>query len=158
MNTDANFHITNPTTNLFRDIFYLPKMDFAGMRAGARHGFVLVRGRQTRANARAGCDARSRPHDIHAIARRQWDLHSRGNPAGLKGPSAHRVNKCLGRTGTVWNQEYFDCALRKEEAIDVKLDYIMANPVRAGLADHPFDYPWLWRESRNDKYPVIVQP
>jgi REP-associated tyrosine transposase len=76
----------------------------------------------------------------------------------MKGPSAHRVNKCLGRTGTVWNQEYFDCALRKEEAIAVKLDYIMANPVRAGLADHPFDYPWLWRESRNDKYPVIVQP
>jgi putative transposase len=69
---------------------------------------------------------------------------------GMKGASAHRINKSLGRKGTVWEQEFFDRALRQDEDIDVKLDYILANPVRAGLVQNPLDYPWLWREAVHD--------
>jgi putative transposase len=64
----------------------------------------------------------------------------------IKGASAHRINKLLQRRGKVWQEESFDYALRHEERISSKLEYMMENPVRAGLVENPLDYPWLWRE------------
>jgi putative transposase len=50
------------------------------------------------------------------------------------------------RRGTVWQQESFDRALRREEDVDQKIDYMLENPVRAGLVRNPLDYPWIWRK------------
>ena len=63
----------------------------------------------------------------------------------IKGTSAHQVNKLLGRKGKVWQDESFDRALRREESIEAKVNYILENPVRAGLVKNPLDYRWLWR-------------
>jgi putative transposase len=63
----------------------------------------------------------------------------------VKGASAHRINKVLGRKGRVWEEESFDRALRREESIDDKVDYILGNPVGAGLVGNPLEYRWLWR-------------
>ena len=65
----------------------------------------------------------------------------------IKGPSAKSINKLLNRKGTVWQQESFDHVLRSDESLDQKVDYICNNPVRAGLASSPDQYPWLWRAS-----------
>jgi putative transposase len=65
----------------------------------------------------------------------------------LKSVSAHRINKALGRKGCVWQEESFDRALRREEAADAKILYMLENPVRAGLVDNPMDYRWLWRNT-----------
>jgi len=65
----------------------------------------------------------------------------------LKSTSAHRINKLLGRFGKVWQDESFDRALRHEESITDKLDYILGNPVGAGLVHDPLDYCWTWRET-----------
>lgn len=65
----------------------------------------------------------------------------------IKGASAHRVNKLLGRKGKVWQEESFDRALRREERVGYRLDYMLQNPVRAGLAENPLDYRWLWRNT-----------
>jgi REP element-mobilizing transposase RayT len=65
----------------------------------------------------------------------------------LKGVSAHRINKALGRRGSVWQEESFDRALRHEEDVDAKIFYMLENPVRAGLVANPLDYPWLWRNT-----------
>ncbi len=62
----------------------------------------------------------------------------------IKGASAHRINAALRSTGRVWQEESFDRVLRREEHIGDKLDYILGNPVRAGLARLPGEYPWLW--------------
>lgn len=62
----------------------------------------------------------------------------------IKGASAHRVNQALGRKGYVWQQESFDRVLRREESIGDKVDYILGNPVRAGLVSAPSEYRWLW--------------
>ena len=64
----------------------------------------------------------------------------------VKGVAAHKINKRLGRTGRVWQPESFDQALRRDEGIRQKAEYICANPVRAGLVPREDDYPWLWRE------------
>ena len=62
----------------------------------------------------------------------------------VKGRSAHIVNKHLGRQGPVWQDEFFDHVLRSHESLEEKLDYILMNPVRAGLVEQAGDYPWLW--------------
>lgn len=63
----------------------------------------------------------------------------------IKGASSHRINAELAARRTVWQQESFDRVLRKEEHIADKTDYILENPVRAGLVKNSGDYPWLWQ-------------
>jgi hypothetical protein len=50
----------------------------------------------------------------------------------IKGASAHRINKALVRRGKIWEEESFDRALRWEESVVDKVDYILGNPVGAG--------------------------
>jgi REP element-mobilizing transposase RayT len=65
---------------------------------------------------------------------------------GIKGASAHSINKKLNRKGPVWQYESFDHVLRSDEKIREKVEYICQNPVRKGLVEKEDDYPWLWRE------------
>jgi hypothetical protein len=62
----------------------------------------------------------------------------------IKGASAHRVNKVLGRKGWVWQPESFDHVLRSSESLDAKIEYILENPVRLGFVALWTDYRWLW--------------
>jgi len=62
----------------------------------------------------------------------------------IKSESAHRINKALGRTGHVWQDESFDHVLRSDESLQQKAAYILMNPVRAGLARTLAEYRWLW--------------
>ena len=62
----------------------------------------------------------------------------------IKGESAHRVNRALDRSGRVWQDESFDHVLRGCESLREKVDYILQNPVRAGLVLRSDEYPWLW--------------
>ncbi len=65
---------------------------------------------------------------------------------GIKGASAHSINKLLKRTGQVWQDESFDHVLRCEEGLEQKIRYVCENPVKAGLVARPEDYKWLWQE------------
>jgi len=62
----------------------------------------------------------------------------------IKGASAHRINKALGRKGRVWQAESFDHVLRSSESLDAKIQYLLENPVRRGLVREWAGYPWLW--------------
>jgi REP element-mobilizing transposase RayT len=66
--------------------------------------------------------------------------------SGIKGASAHTVNRLLGRKGHVWEEESFDRLLRSDEKVREKAEYICANPVRANLVAREDDWSWLWRE------------
>jgi|CXWL01.1.fsa_nt_gi REP element-mobilizing transposase RayT len=66
--------------------------------------------------------------------------------SSIKGASAHTVNKLLSRKGPVWEEESFDRLLRRDEKLREKAEYICANPIRANLAAHEDEWPWLWRE------------
>lgn len=66
----------------------------------------------------------------------------------IKSESAHRINKALNRRGKVWQDESFDHVLRNDENLASKIEYVLENPVRAGLVKNPSDYRWLWRELR----------
>ena len=47
-----------------------------------------------------------------------------------------------GRATRLWQRSYWDHVIRRHESLEVVIDYIRANPVRAGLAATPDEYPW----------------
>lgn len=63
-----------------------------------------------------------------------------------KSYTAHEINKALGRTGPVWQREYFDRYIRNERHYDAVIDYIHRNPVNAGLVNEADD--WEFSSSR----------
>jgi putative transposase len=64
----------------------------------------------------------------------------------LKGRSAWEINKTLQRRGPVWQDEFFDHVLRSDESLRTKTEYILQNPLRAGLVHGGERYPWCWEE------------
>jgi REP element-mobilizing transposase RayT len=75
-----------------------------------------------------------------------WDLsqivHS------WKSYTAHKINKLLGRSGKLWQDEAFDRYIRDARHFDNALAYVENNPVKAGLCAKPEDWPWSsahWR-------------
>ena len=58
----------------------------------------------------------------------------------IKSTSSRRIGG-----GTVWQREYFDRILRSDEDLRKKCEYVLQNPVRAGLAATVDEYPWIWR-------------
>ena len=59
---------------------------------------------------------------------------------GIKGASAHAVNRVLSRRGPLWQDESFDHLIRSEASWFDKRAYIHQNPVVAGLAAAPAEY------------------
>lgn len=64
--------------------------------------------------------------------------------SGVKGASAHSINRMLSRSGPVWQDESFDHILRSDEALLDRVQYILGNPVRKGLVERWQDYRWHW--------------
>jgi putative transposase len=61
----------------------------------------------------------------------------------LKGASAREANKLLGLTGQpFWQGESYDHLVRSQEEFERIENYILQNPVRAGLARVEEEYPW----------------
>jgi hypothetical protein len=75
----------------------------------------------------------------------------------IKGASAHKINKALGRHGRVWQPESFDHVLRSSESLDAKVEYLIENPVRAGLAREWTHYPWIWKKPFVNPYDPKIQ-
>jgi putative transposase len=61
----------------------------------------------------------------------------------LKGFTGHEANRILGRSGLpFWQSESFDRLVRDDEECANIKHYIEWNPVKAGLARSPEEYPW----------------
>jgi putative transposase len=91
---------------------------------------------------------------INQTAREVYSLA--GIMDAIKGASAHKINRLLGRTGKVWQTESFDRVLRSSEKLDEKIQYILDNPVRQGLVSAWGEYRWLWyREPENPYRPDV---
>lgn len=56
--------------------------------------------------------------------------------------TANTINKQLGRSGPLWQPDYFDRYIRDGEHYDIALQYIEYNPVKAKLAARPSDWPF----------------
>jgi REP element-mobilizing transposase RayT len=61
-----------------------------------------------------------------------------------KGFSSREINKCRGRTGSVWHEERFDRIVRNDAEFSQKWNYIAENPARAELVGSGEPYPGLY--------------
>jgi REP element-mobilizing transposase RayT len=62
----------------------------------------------------------------------------------VKSCSARRINALAGRAGVVWQAGYYDHRLRGDEDLAMQARYILANPLRRGLAAEVGAYPFAW--------------
>jgi putative transposase len=53
-----------------------------------------------------------------------------------------RINSRRGRTGTLWEGRFWSCPVTTERYVLACYRYIELNPERAGMVDHPSQYPW----------------
>lgn len=55
---------------------------------------------------------------------------------------AQRMNRRYERTGTLWEGRHRSSLIQTEQYLFTCYLYIELNPVRAGMVEHPGDYPW----------------
>ena len=58
-----------------------------------------------------------------------------------KGLTTHH-SWSLGWRGKLWQPRYYDHLIRREESLVAIIEYVLANPVRKGLVEHPEAWPW----------------
>ncbi len=61
---------------------------------------------------------------------------------GIGRAYVRHFNQRAGRSGTLWEGRYRCAPLQPETALLDAMAYLDLNPVRAGLAESPADYPW----------------
>jgi REP element-mobilizing transposase RayT len=54
--------------------------------------------------------------------------------------SSHAANQVLGRRGRFWRPESYDRLIRNEQEYLRAIQYVIENPVKAGLKN----WPWVW--------------
>ena len=64
---------------------------------------------------------------------------------GIKGVSANLLNRTRGSSGALWQDESYDRIIRDADELDEKLNYMLNNPVEAGLCTAGEEYDgWLY--------------
>lgn len=69
----------------------------------------------------------------------------------IKSFSANAINRARGTTGVLWMPEHFDRLLRDSDEIAQKREYMLSNPVKAGLVKHWTSYRWTRSGGEDDR-------
>jgi REP element-mobilizing transposase RayT len=81
------------------------------------------------------------PNHVHLLITPKISIPRITN--GIKGATSHQANSILSREGQhFWQDESFDHWVRSPKEFDKIRAYIENNPVSAGLATAPQDWPW----------------
>jgi putative transposase len=78
------------------------------------------------------------PNHVHAlfVQNPEWPLEKLTQ--SWKRFSASQINKILGRSGSLWQRDYFDRLVRDEKHFANCVRYIRRNPEKAGLSEGEF--------------------
>lgn len=80
------------------------------------------------------------PYHLHILINPLEGISLSDIMKNLKGYTARAINKCLGRSGHVWQPDYFDRYIRSGEHFYKTVRYIENNPVKAGLVSSPEEW------------------
>jgi putative transposase len=83
------------------------------------------------------------PDHLHFIAQLKNTILSKLMHS-LKSYTANEINKALGRTGQVWERQYYERGIRDEESLIKLAKYCLNNPLRKGLVDDFRKYPYWY--------------
>jgi putative transposase len=82
------------------------------------------------------------PNHVHVLIRPRVGIPLAKIVQSWKARTARRINDVLGRSGPVWQSDYFDHYLRERDSDESFIAYIHDNPVKAGLAQRPEEWRW----------------
>lgn len=82
------------------------------------------------------------PNHWHAILFPKHPLTVSNAMNSVKTSSTRQINRMRGESGVLWQGRFFDRALRTVKEYGETVDYIHWNPVKAGLANCPEEWPW----------------
>ncbi|MDJ0447760.1 transposase [Methylocystis sp. JR02] len=82
------------------------------------------------------------PNHVHVVVEAFAGFPLGGLVRSWKAFSAAQINRANGRRGAVWAPDYFDRYIRDESDLGATISYVENNPVVAGLASTPGDWPW----------------
>ena len=68
----------------------------------------------------------------------------------IKRYSASKANKVLKRAGQFWQHENYDHIIRNEQELENIIDYVLNNPIKAGLIKNQDN--WKWNYLKEIKY------
>lgn len=81
------------------------------------------------------------PNHVHTLLTISPGIHLADLVQQLKGSTSRAINLALGRTGRLWQPDYFDRLIRDDDHFRRTAEYIHWNPVKAGLVVDPKWYP-----------------
>ena len=91
------------------------------------------------------------PNHVHLVMKPlmlvdESDYHSLASIMhSLKGYTAFKCNRILGRTGEFWEHESFDRYVRNAEEFERTVAYTVNNPIKAGFVKNWRDWKWSYR-------------
>jgi len=88
------------------------------------------------------------PNHIHLVFRLMSETQSVSDIMKMiKGATARECNKLLKRTGKFWQVESFDRLIRDANEMYNIINYVLNNPVKAGLVNKPDDWEYSYCNS-----------
>jgi len=84
------------------------------------------------------------PNHVHVLLQPRPGVEASRIWKGLRGASARKINLARGTRGKVWDEERFDRIVRDEEDLEVKIRYILNNPVKAGMVKDGLQYEGMY--------------
>lgn len=70
----------------------------------------------------------------------------------IKSYSGRKANKLLSLTGKFWEEESYDRLVRNDAELIRIIQYVLTNPVKAGLCQHWRQWPWVYIKSEYDMF------
>jgi putative transposase len=96
------------------------------------------------------------PNHVHLLVE-IWQTPQMQLVKNWKGFTARRLNRVFGRSGKLWQDDYWDRYIRNEEHCRKVVRYIESNPVKAGLVKSPEQWPFSSARFR-DEYKRLNPP
>jgi putative transposase len=82
------------------------------------------------------------PNHIHIVMKPKMAEELPKILQNIKSKTAIESNKILNRNGRFWQQESYDHIVRNETEMERILNYVLNNPVKAGLCEKWEDFKW----------------
>jgi REP element-mobilizing transposase RayT len=80
------------------------------------------------------------PNHVHVVFRLLARFTLSRVMHSWKSYTATKINRAVGRTGRLWQGEYFDRLIRNDKEFDRAVKYVVDNPCKAGLEE----WEWVW--------------
>jgi putative transposase len=92
------------------------------------------------------------PNHVHILMTVPGEMSIEKAMQLIKGSFSFRANKELGFRGEIWQRGYSDVRILDDKSFQQHREYIENNPVKAGLAMRPDEYPFGTAYLKKQKY------